>query len=71
MGENNKQVTSADVKLLVQRVVDRSDFAANGAMGTIGFVISPDLTTSWAAYGDSSTGAGATLRVSYRPLPGG
>lgn len=71
MGENNKQVTSADVKLLVQRVVDRSDFAANGAMGTIGFVLSPDLTTSWVAYGDSSNGAGATLRVSYRPLPGG
>lgn len=70
MGENNKPVTSADVKLLVQRVVDRADFGANATMGSIGFVISPDITTSWAAYGDSSNGTGATLRVTYRPLPG-
>lgn len=71
MGENGKPVTTADLKLLVQRVVDRSDFGMNGTMGTIGFVLAPELTASWAAYGDSSNGNGATLRVSYRPLPGG
>lgn len=70
VGENGKLMTSADLKILVQRVVDRSDFAQSGMPGTIGFVISPQVTNSWVGYGDSSTGNGATLRVSYRP-PGG
>ena len=64
VGEKGKEITSADLKVLVQRVVDRADFVQNS--GTIGFVISPDSVRDWAAYGDSSAGLGATLRVSYR-----
>lgn len=64
VGEKGKEITTADLKALVQRVVDRADFVQNS--GTIGFVISPDNVRDWAAYGDSSAGLGATLRVSYR-----
>jgi hypothetical protein len=68
VGEAGKNVTSADLRTLVQRVVDRPDFAQGDVVGTIGFVLSLDTTDGWASYGDSSTGSGASLRVSYRPL---
>lgn len=64
VGERGKPITSADLTVLVQRVVDRADFVAN--TGSIGFVISPGSVREWVAYGDSSEGLGATLRVSYR-----
>ncbi|HET9934126.1 MAG TPA: hypothetical protein VFQ35_25665 [Polyangiaceae bacterium] len=64
VGEKGKTITTGDLKVLVQRVVDRADFVQDS--GTIGFVIFPDTVRDWAAYGDSSNGMGASLRVSYR-----
>jgi hypothetical protein len=64
VGVNGMPVTTPDLKLLVQHVIDRSDWTQGGA---IGLVLSPDVMgVRWVDYADSSLGIGQpTLRVRY------
>jgi hypothetical protein len=65
VGKNSQFTQSPDLSPLVQHVLDKPDWMPGGA---IGFVVAPEMMTSWASYSDSSGNVGkATLRLSYVP----
>lgn len=63
VGSDGDDLTSPDLGVLVQHVIDRPDWTPGG---TIGFVLSADqMGSHWVDFTDSVTGYGATLNVSY------
>jgi hypothetical protein len=65
VGEQEEKLTSPDVAVLVQHVVNREDWSANAF---IGFVLAPDSLEEWASFRDSSSGGvGSRLRVTFLP----
>ena len=65
LGDNGTWITSPDLYVLVQHVVDRPDYVAGGY---IGFVLSPAPSVVWASFNDSSAGSNAArLHVVYTP----
>jgi hypothetical protein len=67
VGENGKAVQTAELRHLVQHVVDRADYGSSGS--SIGFVFSAQVMgVRWVNFADSSLGVGQpTLRLVYTP----
>jgi hypothetical protein len=67
VGENGKAVQTAELKHLVQHVVDRADYGISGS--SIGFVFSAHVMgVRWVNFADSSLGVGQpSLRLVYTP----
>jgi hypothetical protein len=65
VGLGGSEIRSPDLTVLVQHVIDRSDWISGGS---IAFVLSPDTLTTWVGFADRASGSdGARLRVTYTP----
>jgi hypothetical protein len=66
LGTAGSDITSPDLSMLVQHIVDKADWTS---VGMVGFFLAPDQENGhWAYFADSSnaTLGGATLELSYR-----
>ena len=66
LGTAGSDITSPDLSVLVQHIVDKPDWTSGG---TVGFSLAPDQENGhWVFFADSSDGTlgGATLELSYR-----
>jgi hypothetical protein len=64
VGLAGSEVESPDLAVLVQHVINRPDWTSGGS---IAFLLSPETLSGWVGFGDSASGAGARLRVTYTP----